>query len=502
MASLGPSLSSSSEDKFRVKLLDINSQLGTEDLEALKFFCQDLLSKKKLENSRSSLDIFDHLLEEELLSEKEPFLLAELLHNSKKLWLLHHLDYTKKQVENLLPTQRKISLFRNLLYDLSENISSEELAEMKFLMKNDIPNTSMTSLSFLAYLEKQGFINENSLEILEKLFSKCSPSLMGKVEKYKKEKDAQLVTSPKNKSFCQEKGVSSLDMKHFSEALQVSVYDEEAKRNGDREAPASMEVLGMPATISTQEPAVYRMDRKYRGYCVIINNQNFTSMKERRGTDKDAEYLSSIFKWLEFHVYKYDDVTKKKLAEILKEYQKDPGHEDRDCFVFCVLSHGTNGAVYTSDEAHISIREIMSHFTLQQCPGLAHKPKLFFIQACQGKEIQPAVLIEEDALSYESISSSLQNGRPDWVDFLLGMASFPGYVSFRHLEKGSWYIQSLCNHLKDMVPRHHDILTILTAVNKDVSEQADSKGIKKQMPQPSFTLCKQLKFPVPQAPFL
>lgn len=45
--------------------------------------------------------------------------------------------------------------------------------------------------------------------------------------------------------------------------------------------------------------------------------------------------------------------------------------------------------------------------------------------------------------------------------------------------------------------RQQDILSILTAVNCDVSQRADSTGKKKQMPQPAFTLRKKLVFPVP-----
>lgn len=134
-------------------------------------------------------------------------------------------------------------------------------------------------------------------------------------------------------------------------------------------------------------------------------------------------------------------------------YQSHPGHAEGDCFVFCVLTHGKYGAVYSSDEALIPIREILSHFTAQQCPGLANKPKLFFIQACQGEEIQSPVFIEADAVNSESKQTPPQDSIPVEADFLLGLATVPGYVSFRHTTEGSWYIQSLCNYLKDWVPR-------------------------------------------------
>ncbi|XP_027446597.1 caspase-10 isoform X3 [Zalophus californianus] len=377
------------QSSFLGKLLTIDSKLGNQDVEGLKFLCRDCISHRQLEKSSSASDIFDHLLEEELLSEEDPFFLAELLYIIKQKSLLRYLNQSKEQVESLLPTRGRVSLFRNLLYELSESIGSENLKDMIFLLRESIPKIQMKA-------------------------------------------------------------------------------------------------------------SVYRMDRKHRGHCVVVNNHKFTSMSDRPGTDKDAEHLRHVFEWLGFSVRVYDNVTKGHLDNVLQEYKCHPGHSDGDCFVFCVLTHGKFGAVYSSDGTLVPIQEIMSHFTAQQCPGLAHKPKLFFIQACQGEEIQPPVFIEADAVNPERVPPSLQDSIPDEADFLLGLATVPGYVSFRHVEKGSWYIQSLCNHLKSLVPRNEDILSILTAVNNDVSQQADREGTKKQMPQPAFTLRKKLVFPVPQ----
>lgn len=44
--------------------------------------------------------------------------------------------------------------------------------------------------------------------------------------------------------------------------------------------------------------------------------------------------------------------------------------------------------------------------------------------------------------------------------------------------------------------RGEDILTILTAVNQEVSRKSGRPNAEKQMPQPSFTLRKRLIFPI------
>ncbi|XP_022423109.1 caspase-10 [Delphinapterus leucas] len=517
MTSQGQSLNSTLDDNcqvdFRGTLLTINSYLGDQDVEHLKFLCRDSITPKNLEKCGSALDIFEYLLAEEWLTEEDPFFLAELLYTIKQKVLLRHLRYTKEQVENWLPVRRKVSLFRNLLYELSEDISSENLKSMIFLLRESIPKVQMTSLSFLAYLEKQEKIDEDNLTLLEDLCKKIVPNLMRKIDKYKREKASQVRAPPVAKEteslhqgekelFCHS------DIKQLLGALpEVSWQDEHAQSNGDRATPVSLEMLGssvdtLTSETSTKETAVYRMDRKHRGYCVVVNNHSFTSLSKRPGTNKDAECLRRVFQWLGFRVHIYVNVTKGHLEEVLQYFRTHPGHADGDCFVFCVLTHGKFGAVYSSDGNLIPIRQIMSHFTAQQCPALAHKPKLFFIQACQGEEIQPSVSIEADAVNPEHVPPSLQDSIPVEADFLLGLATVPGYVSFRHVEEGSWYIQSLYNHLKDLVPRQEDILSILTAVNDDVSRQVDKHGTKKQMPQPAFTLRKKVVFPVPQEELL
>uniref|UniRef100_A0A2K6FZF1 Caspase 10 n=1 Tax=Propithecus coquereli TaxID=379532 RepID=A0A2K6FZF1_PROCO len=522
MASQGQCLSSSSDKNrkvnFRERLLIIDSQLGVKDVEKLKFLCQDFVSHKKLETCSSALDIFDLLLAADLLREEDSFFLAELLYILEWISLLRHLNYTKQQVESLLPTQRKVSLFRNLLYELSEGIIPENLQSMIFLLGDSIPKIPMTSLGLLLYLEKQGKIDEDNLTSLEYLCGKTVPKLVEKIEKYKREKAAQLATLPVDKETeslhqGEEELFSRSDTTKFLRALQEGpCQNEHTRSNGDRATngalasvsmiPASATLGASPNTLnseaSTKEVAVYRMHGKHRGHCVIVNNHRFTStsLPDRPGTHKDAESLKRVFQWLGFTVHTHVDVTKGRMDEVLQEQKSHPGHADGDCFVFCVLTHGKDRMVYSSDGVPIPIGEILSHFTAQQCPGLVGKPKLFFIQACQGEAIQPSVPIEADALNPEDTFPPLEYRIPITVDFLLGLSTVPGYLSFRHMEEGSWYIQSLCKHLKNFV-LHEDILSILTVVNHDVSRKADIRGIKKQMPQSANTLTKKVVFPAP-----
>nr|XP_005911868.1 PREDICTED: LOW QUALITY PROTEIN: caspase-10 [Bos mutus] len=134
MASPSQSLNSTLDDNrrvnFREKLLIIDLSLENRDVECLKFLCQDYITLGKLEKrvsartGRRALDIFEYLLQQELLSEEDPFFLAELLYIIEQK--IQHLDYTKEQVECWLQTRRRVSHFRQILYKLSYQGSTLE----------------------------------------------------------------------------------------------------------------------------------------------------------------------------------------------------------------------------------------------------------------------------------------------------------------------------------------------------------------------------------------
>ncbi|XP_062435223.1 caspase-10 [Rhea pennata] len=524
--------------KFRQQLLLIEDNLETEDVAALKFLCIDLIPFKKLERVQSALDIFQLLMAEEYLNEEDTFLLAELLYRIKCHFLLKKLDYTKERVQEYLPEKGRVSPYRQMLYELAENITSEMLKEIIFLLRNHLPKrqTAISALELLILLEKQGLLTENNVQMLEEICTSVSPDLLETVNSYKREKvslpqqenilpvkesalphtgGVRLFTSLQETSI---KSVSSIN-DHYGEepgSLWEHVGNVRSIPTGQDDKAANViqgisEVnMGLPAEFVNAENeskklTSYKMDGPQRGFCLVINNVKFDGgLQERKGSCKDAGELERVFTWLGLDVRIYTDLTSQEIKDLMWTWQHLKDHKDRDCFICCILSHGESGAIYGKDGELVSIRMIMSCFTAKQCPALAEKPKLFFIQACQGKDIQRAVYVEPDArvphLPSVQQRISPSESIPEEADFLLGMATIDGYASFRHVQQGTWYIQALCSKLQLLVPRGEDILSILTEVNEDVSRRADSLGTKKQMPQPAYTLRRKCIFPVPRDP--
>lgn len=251
----------------------------------------------------------------------------------------------------------------------------------------------------------------------------------------------------------------------------------------------------------------YKMNSKPRGVCIIINNDHFfkipgddesKEMPGRTGTHIDAEKLQYIFQKLDFIVERKDNLQDFEMVRFLVEVSLNTDHSQFDSFVCCILSHGALGNVYGTNGRLVRIQTLTSCFQSQRCPSLAGKPKLFFIQACQGREKQRGIEIETDA-ARDCYDTETDAGNremiPDEADFVLGYATVPGYVSYRSRSQGSWYINKLVEML-DKYASRYDLLSILVKVNEEVGRaNANIEGGRfKQIPAPLVTLRKKLFF--------
>lgn len=125
-----------------------------------------------------------------------------------------------------------------------------------------------------------------------------------------------------------------------------------------------------------------------------------------------------------------------------------------------MLSHGDKGCVYGADEMTVSITDVIHPFISSRAPTLAGKPKLFFIQACQGKGSQLGCVPYTVRQAQRNVQDLLEEDAgpvirtvPDYADFLLGMATVEDYKSFRNITTGSIYIQELCHQLAKSAER-------------------------------------------------
>lgn len=176
-----------------------------------------------------------------------------------------------------------------------------------------------------------------------------------------------------------------------------------------------------------------------------------------------AVRLRCVFTWLGFEVEVIPDKTGQQILSSLRELALRD-HSWGDCVACVVLSHGGPHCVYGVDGKAVKLTELMELVDGKHCVTLRGKPKLLFIQACQGNDTQQAVCVQADgpdtspsdpapgSICSDAVPRDVQSV-PWAADILLGMATVPAYTSLRHRQDGTWYIKSLCQNLLEMVPR-------------------------------------------------
>ncbi|XP_046700948.1 caspase-8 isoform X2 [Silurus meridionalis] len=519
------------EIEFSEILIHVQESLSPAEVQELVFLCSEIL-RKDLSRVVKATELFTPLQKCNLLSNSDPSLLVELLKIIKRDKLIRDLQLNPK-LKN-----RHVSPYRRMLFKLAENITDEELKNIKFLLRDKLGQNKLeqivTMLQLFLELEKKDCLSANNLGILERTVGMICPSLKkiirengaGVPEEQKcrdKFQDLSVTTIPvpPEESACASSSQELLPPSYFSQAKPVEMHTSVTSFPSNTKegqvaclSPSKTQKLAQgdknqsfPEPKPTNTPLEqYDMSGDWRGVALIINNYKFINLKERHGSEVDKKSLVDVFQWLGFETVVKENCSREEMLTALEDLCKRD-HTKADCVVCCLMSHGYDGGLYGVEKGKVPIKDMLDKLDGRNCISLIQKPKLFFIQACRGnQELQPACYESDDSNNSE-INCSLDSDAEvpkesisERSDYLVAMATVPGYVSFRETSRGSWFIQSLCKHLQKLVPSGIDLLSILTEVNREVSMKADPTGRRKQMPQPEFTLTKRVVFPVPKNP--
>lgn len=264
--------------------------------------------------------------------------------------------------------------------------------------------------------------------------------------------------------------------------------DDGQRAEGSLSTPVAMDVDAKPHLRSFR----YSLNFPSKGQCIIINNKNFdrgTGMSQRNGTDVDAANMMKVFSNLGYKVKIYNDQSVKQMEQVLTAVSKED-HSSSASFVCVLLSHGDEGMIFGTDGS-IQLHDLTSLFRGDRCKSLAGKPKLFFIQACRGTELDPG--IEEDSGNDGTTKIPVE------ADFLYAYSTAPGYYSWRNTMTGSWFIQSVCDMI-NAYGKELELQHILVRVNHKVAAEfesiSNSPGFhaKKQIPCIVSMLRKEMYF--------
>ena len=220
--------------------------------------------------------------------------------------------------------------------------------------------------------------------------------------------------------------------------------------------------------------------RVRHGMCLIIN-QTFKQhpLLYRAGTEKDEQDLKTVWDHLGCRnfVKIKRDLSKFEMMEALKSFRDNLREHNPDYFVICILGHGNLNKKKRRDEVMdanlemVSMNKIKNMFVDgRQCPSMIGKPKLFFVQACRGKENQNMIDTDMSETDGEDgIEETVQNGKKyinkSW--FFVFQSTIKGFASNRHPQNGTIFIQSLCKEMMEN-GRKLNLATIASSVNQRI----------------------------------
>ncbi|XP_015190533.1 PREDICTED: caspase-like [Polistes dominula] len=262
---------------------------------------------------------------------------------------------------------------------------------------------------------------------------------------------------------------------------------------------------------------MYPMKGKTYSLALLFSHETFYRKyeNERVGVEADCNKLKSVLQTFNFEVKIYENQTKHKILGIISKVAQTV-QSDIDCLLIVVMTHGHSGILCAYDEPY-DIIDLWSPFSENNCPSLKGKPKLFFIQACRGDDVDAGTELqyEENTQFKQQLSSenslpdvSVYNlspmelqklNTPDERDFLIGYATCLDYIAYT-TENGSWFIQEICS-MFERYGKNYDLLTLLTLVSQRVALNYELKildesklNINKQVPCIISTLTKLLYF--------
>ncbi|XP_049568280.1 caspase-8 isoform X4 [Orcinus orca] len=175
---------------FNRCLYNIGEQLGSEDLAALKFLSLDYIPHRKQEPIKDALVLFQRLQEKRMLEESNLSFLKELLFRMNRLDLLTYLDTSEEEMERELqmPGRAQISAYRVMLFQISEDVTKQELKDFKFFLSQEIAkcklDDDMTLLDIFIEMEKRVMLGERNLDTLKRICEQINKSLLKKINDY------------------------------------------------------------------------------------------------------------------------------------------------------------------------------------------------------------------------------------------------------------------------------------------------------------------------------
>ncbi|XP_074635077.1 caspase-3-like isoform X2 [Acropora palmata] len=257
-------------------------------------------------------------------------------------------------------------------------------------------------------------------------------------------------------------------------------------------------------------------DEAYDGirnpYVLVINNVNFYSTKDprpRNGASHDRDNIRAFVEEAGFEKFEeHFDLTKEEMLDLFEETRLMGDLVEHDSFICIIMSHGDEEGILGADSQSVPVDSIIAKFRGNKCPQLATKPKLFFLQACRGKDDDNGYHVpqmQDQVIADAGEKEEMPVKLPTDADVLIAYSTTKGYLSHRRFtvnmkdaklystKLGSWFISCLVQIFLKYSHRE-DLMTMLTRVNNSLSQLYSEPNGYKQISCQLSMLTKKVYF--------
>ncbi|KAI5615429.1 CASP8 and FADD-like apoptosis regulator a, partial [Silurus asotus] len=449
----------------------IAEELNPEECKRLTYLCREFHTE------RSSASVKEMLQSCIVRMNTNQIFLMELMLRMKRYDLLSELlGISKSEAERLLENSHKISDYRVLMADLSEDVGSDDLESLVFLLRGTLPKEKVEKfecfLDVVVELEKMNQISSTRVDMMEKYLRTIQRvDLAKRLNQYQSRGGKSHSTT--SWIYCNSQNRPPRAHSHLFPCQQERSLRENGRIisyhccffTAKTQRPSAVKTKDdrRPCKAAPQwEEEVYRMRSDPRGVCVIIDC-----------VGNEGAQLERLFSSLHFRVSLYMLLSVEDVRSCLQKVAKQADHCSMDAFVCCIISRSNSSRLLATDSSGLGLdlNIVRQFFTHDWCPGLTEKPKLFFIQG------------------YEVSQSAERNGLQDYEEGELETDSPVHYYRERDIPKDAdvfwshcWtnekqlednnhhsvYLKSLKKALVDGQKGRIHLVDLHTMVNRDV----------------------------------
>lgn len=217
------------------------------------------------------------------------------------------------------------------------------------------------------------------------------------------------------------------------------------------------------------------------GLALIVTNSydGCRRLETLSGTKSDGARMKESFQALNFATYHQHNLSRDATVHLihgLANFNEFPPTYRRVAFVFS--GHGgADHVLYSGDGEVMRVSDILSAFFPERAPLNGNITKLFFIDACRGKQVNGGVIVPRSGREIETLTIPKQG------NFLVAYSTTPDHLSYEERAKGGIWISTLAEKLRHRNASVHDILA---EVNRELVCKYQRPSYAGYVQQPEF----------------